>query len=64
MHKRKENCGKLYNELLEIYFNQYTNFSFSKARKLGTKFHSKNFFLNDYKYDFWYKELDDKTLKK
>ena len=36
------------------------NCLFSKKRNLGPD----NLFLNDYNYDAWYEELDNKTPKK
>ena len=50
------------NSTLEWY--EYVNFSFSKTRKLGPEYDPKNVFLNDYGYDVWYENLDDKTFKK
>ena len=50
--------------VLENYFDQYMNFSFSKIKKLETKYDPKNLFHDGYSYDDWYEELDDNTLKK
>ena len=50
--------------LLEIYFNQCMNVSFSKMKKLNLEYYPKTLYLNDYTYDAWYEELDDKTTKK
>ena len=40
--------SKLYNEILEIYFDQYNNFSVAKTKRIGFKHYLKNFFLEDY----------------
>ena len=55
---------ELYNDLPGMYFDEFVNFSFSKARMSGSEYDSKNLFLHDYDYDVWYEKLDDKTLKK
>ena len=41
-------------------------FSFSKIKKLDPKYdhYYYYFFHNDYNYNAWYEELDDKTFKK
>ena len=37
--------------LLEIYFNQCMNVSFSKMKKLNLECYPKTLYLNDYTYD-------------
>ena len=47
MHKREErhdNASELYNDYLEIYFNQYMDFSDSKKRNSGSKYDPKMHF--------------------
>ena len=55
---------ELYNTLLRTYYDEHMNFSFSKIQHLGPNNDPKNLFLNDYDYDNWYEELDNKTFKK
>ena len=50
--------------MLGTYFDRYMNFSFPKIKHLGLNYDPKKSFLDDYDYDDWYEELDDKTLKK
>ena len=61
-HKREKihiynNALKSYNDIFENYFDQYMNFPFSKINP-------KNLFHDNYNYDAWYEELDDKKFKK
>ena len=58
----KNNSEKLYNKLLQIYFNQDHNLSFSKIKKFGPKYDLKNLLINDYDYDVSYEEPADTEL--
>ena len=58
----KNSSKQEYNEVLQIYFNQYLNLSFFKMRKLGPECDPKNLLLNDY-YS-WYEEIDGTRVKR
>ena len=44
-------ASELYNEYLEIYFDEYKALSSAKKRKLGNKYDPINLFLEAYDYD-------------
>ena len=49
-----DNASKLYNEYLEIYFDEYKALSDAQKRKLGNKYDPINLFLETYNYDAWF----------
>ena len=69
-HKREKitvyDASELYNEYLEIYFDEYKALSSAKKRKLGNKYDPINLFLEAYNYDieFENEESTNTTSKK
>ena len=60
-----DNASKLYNEYLEIYFDEYEALSDAQKRKLGNKYDPINLFLETYNYDAWFEnEVSVNTTKK
>ena len=59
------NASELYNNYLEIYFDECKVLSNAKKEELGNKCDSANLFLATYNYDLWNKngELTDTTIK-
>ena len=54
MRKKSIVCSKaskLFDELLETYFNEYSNLSVAKIKKLRSKYKPNELFLEDYSYD-------------
>ena len=49
-----DNASELYNEYLEIYFDQYIPLSDAEKRKLGNKHDLINLFLKTYNYYVWF----------
>ena len=48
------NASELYNEYLEIYFNQYNYLSDARKRKFGNKYDPINLFLETHNYNTWF----------
>ena len=66
--KRKTNVydksSELYNDLLEIYFDEYNDLQVSKRKKINSKYNPDNLMLDTCEYENWYEEeSDDSTLK-
>ena len=59
-------ASELYNEYLEIYFDEYKALSSAKKRKLGNKYDPINLILEAYNYDveFENEESTNTTSKK
>ena len=55
-----DNASELYNEYLEIYYDQYMALSDAKKKNLGNKYDPKNLFLQGYDYGVWLEESTDK----
>lgn len=55
-----DTASKLYNELLEIYFDEYYGFSGAKRKKINSKYDPDNVVLNTF-YREWFKEKDVKS---
>ena len=55
--------SELYNEYIEIYFDQQMAFSDVRKRNLGSRYDPTNLFLETYNYDVWFenKESNDAT---
>ena len=69
MHERKKqilynNALELFNEYLEIYFNQYMTLSDVKKTKLGDKYDPQNLFLEGCNYGVWSEKEEELTNKK
>ena len=58
------NALELYNEYLEIYFNQYMTLSDAEKRKLGYKYDPEDLFLKGYDYSVWSENKEESTNKK
>ena len=50
-----EKTSQFYNEFLETYFDEYSKFPAAKTKKTGSKYKPKEFFLENYNHDDWYK---------
>ena len=48
-----DNASELFNEYLEIYFNEYKALSDAQKKELGNKYDLNNLFLEIYNYDVW-----------
>ena len=59
-----DNTPELYNEYLEIYFDQYMALLDARKRKLENKYNPINLFLDTYNYNSWFEESHDTNLKK
>ena len=59
-----DKASELYNDLLEIYFDEYNDLSVAK-KKISPKYNPDNLMFNTYEYEDWYEEeeSDDSTLK-
>ena len=59
-----DKASELYNDLLEIYFDEYNDLSVAK-KKINPKYNPDNLMFNTYEYQDWYEEeeSDDSTLK-
>ena len=57
-----DNASKLYNEYLEIYFDEYKALSDAQKRKLGNKYDPINLFLETYNYDNWFENEESVDL--
>ena len=49
-----DNASELYNEHLQIYFDQYKTLSDAQKRNLGNKYDPINLFLDTYDYNVWF----------
>ena len=49
-----DNASELYNEHLEIYFDQYKTLSDAQKRNLVNKYDPINLFLDTYDYNVWF----------
>ena len=49
-----DNTLELYNDYLEIYFNEYKTLSDAQKRKLGNKYDPINLFFETHNYDVWF----------
>ena len=58
------NALELYNEYLEIYFNQYMTLSDAEKRKLGYKYDPEDLFLKGHDYSVWSENKEESTDKK
>ena len=59
-----DNASELYNEYLEIYFDQYMGLSDAKKkRNLVSKYDPTNLFLETYNYDIWFENEDSTDIK-
>ena len=52
-------ASELYNDLSEIYFDEYYDLSGAKRSKMDPKYDYANLTLDEYDYSEWYKELDN-----
>ena len=61
-----ENASGIYNEYLEIYFNEYKALSDAQTKMLGEKYDPINLLLETYIYDIWSEneESTDATSRK
>ena len=61
-----DNALELYNDYLEIYFDEYKTPSDARKKELGNKYNPINLFLETYNYDVWFEneELIDTTSRK
>ena len=50
---------ELYNDLLQIHFNEYYSLLGVKRSKMDSKYDPANLTLDEYDYSEWHKELDD-----
>ena len=57
------NVSELYNEYLEIYFNQYMTLSDAKKWTLGDKYNLESLFLKGYYYNVWSENKGQSTDK-
>ena len=48
-----QKASKIYNELLEIYFDGQYNFSVAQTKNIDSKYEPKELFLEYYCYDGW-----------
>ena len=53
---------ELYNQLLEIYFNQYSDFSHAWKSKVNPKYDPMKLALDAYDYEEWFKKEYEETV--
>ena len=58
-----DNASELYNEYLEIYFNQYMTLSDAKKRTFGKKYDPENLFLEEHDYSLRSENKEESTDK-
>ena len=58
-----KNAVNLYKKLLTIYFNAYSSIIDEKNKTEKKKYDPSNLFHKGYKYDRWYRKLDEKKSK-
>ena len=58
-----DKASELYNEYLEIFFNQYMTLSDANKRKLGDKYDPEKLFLEGYDYSVWSENKEESTDK-
>ena len=65
--KKKTNAhdtaSLLYNELLEIYYDEYYYLSHTKRKKMNRKYKPKKLFIKGYDYSMWSKHEEESTDK-
>ena len=51
-----DTASKLYNDLLEIYFDEYNDLSDVKRKKMDPKYNPANLILDTYNYTNWFEK--------
>ena len=58
-----DKASELYNELLEIYYEEHCYLSHAKRKKMNCKYKPKKFFIKGYDYSMWSKHEDISSVK-
>ena len=53
-----DKASELYNELLEIYYDEHCYLSHAKRKKMNRKYKPKKLFIKGYNYSMWSKHKD------
>ena len=58
-----DKASELYNELLEIYYDEHCYLSHAKRKKMNCKCKPKKFFIKGYDYSMWSEHEDISSVK-